>query len=48
MVLSVTGYVWHEGVGAVLGREAVLVTPDGPEVLTSIPSWNSHAGVGIA
>jgi Xaa-Pro aminopeptidase len=47
MVLSVTGYVWHEGVGAVLGREAVLVTPDGPEVLTNSPSWNSHAGVGI-
>jgi len=38
MVLSVTGYVWQEGVGAVFGREAVLVTPDGPEVLTSSPS----------
>jgi hypothetical protein len=25
----------------------VLVTGDGPEVLTSSPSWNSHAGVGI-
>jgi Xaa-Pro aminopeptidase len=37
MVLSVTGYVWQEGVGAVFGREAVLVTPDGPEVLTSSP-----------
>jgi Xaa-Pro aminopeptidase len=47
MVLSVCGYVWQEGVGAVFGREAVLVTPDGPEVLTSSPSWNSHAGVGI-
>jgi Xaa-Pro dipeptidase len=46
MVLSVTGYVWQEGVGAVFGREAVLITPDGPEVLTSSPSW-SHAGVGI-
>ena len=31
MVLSVTGYVWQEGVGAVFGREAVLVTADGPE-----------------
>ncbi len=30
MVLAVTGYVWQEGVGAVFGREAVLVTPDGP------------------
>jgi Xaa-Pro aminopeptidase len=47
MVLAVTGYVWQEGVGAVFGREAVLVTGDGPEVLTSSPSWNSHAGVGI-
>ncbi len=47
MVLSVCGYVWQEGVGAVFGREAVLVTPDGPEVLTSSPSWNSRAGVGI-
>ncbi len=46
MVLSVTGYVWQEGLGAVFGREAVLVTPDGPEVLTSSPSWH-HAGVGI-
>lgn len=47
MVLSVCGYVWQEGVGAVFGREAVLVTPDGPEVLTSSPSWNSRAGVAI-
>ncbi|MFF7594499.1 M24 family metallopeptidase [Streptomyces mirabilis] len=39
MVLSVTGYVWQEGVGAVLGREAVLITPDGPELLTSSPLW---------
>jgi Xaa-Pro dipeptidase len=46
MVLAVTGYVWQEGVGAVFGREAVLVTAEGPEVLTSSPSW-SHVGVGI-
>lgn len=44
MVLAVTGYVWQEGVGAVFGREAVLVTADGPEVLTASPSW-SHAHV---
>ncbi|MGV7699665.1 M24 family metallopeptidase, partial [Mycobacterium kansasii] len=30
MVLAVTGYVWEEGVGAVFGREAVLITADGP------------------
>jgi Xaa-Pro aminopeptidase len=47
MVLSVTGYVWQEGVGAVFGREAVLVTADGPDVLTSSPSWSHRAGVGI-
>ncbi len=47
VVLAVTGYVWEPGVGAVFGREAVLITDDGPEVLTSSPSWNSHAGAGI-
>ncbi|WAJ44556.1 M24 family metallopeptidase [Mycobacterium sp. Aquia_216] len=39
MVLAVTGYVWEEGVGAVFGREAVLITADGPEVLTASTSW---------
>ena len=41
MVLAVTGYVWQEGVGAVFGREAVLVTADGPEVLTVQPVMES-------
>jgi Xaa-Pro aminopeptidase len=40
MVLAVTGYVWERGVGAVFGREAVLITEDGPEVLTSSPFWH--------
>lgn len=40
MVLAVTGYVWEQGVGAVFGREAVLITADGHEVLTSSPSWH--------
>lgn len=39
MVLAVTGYVWESGIGAVLGREAVLITDDGPEILTSSPFW---------
>ncbi|OBH54186.1 Xaa-Pro aminopeptidase [Mycobacterium mantenii] len=39
MVLAVTGYVWQEGVGAVFGREAVLITAQGPEVLTASPFW---------
>ncbi len=51
MVLAVTGYVWQEGVGAVFGREAVLVTADGPEVLTSSPTWtesrHGRAAIGI-
>jgi Xaa-Pro aminopeptidase len=44
MVLAVTGYVWQSGVGAVFGREAVLITADGPEVLTSSPSANVAVG----
>ena len=44
MVLAVTGYVWQSGLGAVFGREAVLITPDGPEVLTSSPSANIAVG----
>lgn len=39
MVLAVTGYVWEQGVGAVFGREAVLITADAPEVLTGSPFW---------
>ncbi|OBK78539.1 M24 family metallopeptidase [Mycobacterium sp. 1164985.4] len=46
MVLAVSGYVWQEGVGAVFSRDAVHVTADGAEVLTSSPLW-SGAGVGI-
>ncbi|MBV8790350.1 MAG: aminopeptidase P family protein [Mycobacterium sp.] len=41
MVLAVSGYVWEQGVGAVFGREAVLITADGPEVLTSSPFWQA-------
>ena len=41
MVLAVTGYVWEQGVGAVFGREAVLITTAGSEVLTSSPSWQA-------
>ncbi|GAT07008.1 aminopeptidase P family protein [Mycolicibacterium novocastrense] len=46
MVLAVSGYVWQQGVGAVFSRDAVHVTADGAEVLTSSPLW-SGAGVGI-
>lgn len=44
MVLAVTGYVWERGVGAVFGREAVLITGDGPEVLTTSPSATGVVG----
>jgi Xaa-Pro dipeptidase len=43
MVLAVTAYVFQEGTGAVLIREAVLINVDGPEVLTSSPSWNNNS-----
>ena len=46
MVLAVSGYVWQEGVGSVFAREAVLITADGSELLTSSPFWNSAAGIG--
>ncbi|HKT04392.1 MAG TPA: M24 family metallopeptidase, partial [Rugosimonospora sp.] len=39
MVLAVTGYIWQPGVGAVLGQEAVLITPDGYELLSAAPFW---------
>jgi Xaa-Pro dipeptidase len=39
MVLAITGYVWEEGIGAVLRRDTVHVTDDGAEVLTTGPTW---------
>jgi Xaa-Pro aminopeptidase len=39
-VVVVTGYVTDSEAGAVIGKEAVLITPTGPEVLTSSPMWN--------
>jgi Xaa-Pro dipeptidase len=38
MVLAITGYVWQEGVGAVLRRDTVHITDDGAEVLTAAPT----------
>ncbi|HTX94152.1 MAG TPA: M24 family metallopeptidase [Mycobacterium sp.] len=40
MVLALTGYVFEQGVGAVFGREAVFISADGPELLTSSPFWH--------
>ncbi|MDT5083687.1 MAG: Xaa-Pro dipeptidase, partial [Mycobacterium sp.] len=39
MVLALTGYVWQEGLGGVLRRDTVVITDEGPEVLTASPSW---------
>ncbi|MGV0745979.1 M24 family metallopeptidase [Mycolicibacterium sp. XJ870] len=43
-VLAVTAYVWEGGIGAVFRRDAVLITADGPEVLTASPSFNQAVG----
>jgi Xaa-Pro aminopeptidase len=40
-VIVVTGHVRDAEAGAVIGKEAVLITPTGPEVLTSSPVWNA-------
>jgi len=37
MVLALTGYVWEAGTGAVFRRDSVLITDNGPELLTTAP-----------
>ena len=44
-VLAVTAYVWQRGVGAVFQRDAVLITDNGPEILTTSPSCHGSAAV---
>ncbi|OBF49260.1 M24 family metallopeptidase [Mycolicibacterium monacense] len=39
MVLAVTAYVWEQGVGAVFTRDAVLITVDGAEILSTAPAY---------
>ncbi|KAA0107528.1 Xaa-Pro peptidase family protein [Mycolicibacterium sp. P1-5] len=46
MVLAVTAHVWEQSVGSVITRDAVLITTDGCEVLTSSPAWSAVASVG--
>ncbi|WP_445166201.1 M24 family metallopeptidase [Mycolicibacterium sp. Dal123E01] len=48
MVLAVTAHVWQESVGSVITRDAVLITADGCEVLTSSPAWSAAASVSPA
>ena len=37
MVLALTAYVWQEGVGAIYGEEPFVITPTGPEPLSTEP-----------
>jgi Xaa-Pro dipeptidase len=37
MVLALTAFIWEEGVGAIYGQEPVVVTSNGPELLTTTP-----------
>lgn len=39
MVLAVTAYVWEQGVGAVFTRDAVLITAEGAEIMSSAPAY---------
>lgn len=41
MVLAVTAHVWQQGIGSVFSRDAVLITSDGPEVLSTSPSYRA-------
>ena len=38
MVLALTAYVWEQGVGAVLTRDAVLITAGDAEILSTVPA----------
>jgi Xaa-Pro aminopeptidase len=40
VVLVVSGCVFDDTLGSVVTHEAIHITPDGPEVLTSSPFWN--------
>ena len=43
VVVVLTGSVTHDR-GTVVAHEAVLITPDGPEVLSGSPFWNRERG----
>jgi Xaa-Pro dipeptidase len=40
VVLVLTGCVFDDDVGSIIVHEPVLITPDGPEVLSHSPFWN--------
>ena len=39
VILVVTGCVFDDTVGSVIAHEPILITTDGPEVLSSSPFW---------
>ena len=43
MVLAIVGYVWEQGTGAVYGEEPVVITPTGPELLSTNPFRNARS-----
>jgi hypothetical protein len=45
VVLVITGCVFDGTLGSVVAQQPVLLTPDGPEVLSNSPFWTpDHAG----
>ncbi|HWC33845.1 MAG TPA: M24 family metallopeptidase [Mycobacteriales bacterium] len=44
MVLALTAYVWEQGVGAIYGQEPVVITDDGPELLSTRPFRDQKKG----
>jgi hypothetical protein len=44
MVLALTAYVWEEGIGAIYGQEPVVITADGPELLSTKPFRDQKKG----
>jgi Xaa-Pro aminopeptidase len=48
VVLVITGCVFDDAVGSVIAHEPVLITPDGPEVLSRSPFWNPERPGGQA
>jgi Xaa-Pro aminopeptidase len=45
MVLALTAYCWEEGVGAIYGQEPVVVTDDGPTLLSASPFRDSRSAI---
>ncbi len=48
VVLVITGCVFDDTAGAVIAHQPVLITPDGPEVLSSSPFWNPEPAGALA